>query len=406
MSGIRYFDINNLPAMSEENRQLITDLHNTMPTPTFLRMVFPQQWQITSENVKLLADHGMDEVTCRDLSLLQGKEFHVRADLLLAVEERIGKERRAIWEDKIETICQHPMSGSMVPAEIPQLSTGTLELLIEAVRTILGQIVTRNSNACQCAQEYRLLLQQKQILIQMFGCSTTTFSTGNEMKERGIRLLEVAEGIAPTLPHESSDLIDKATALIDKGIALMETGKEEGKGISKTALEKKLESIDSVIKTRFKGDIPLQFAIDISEPPCPHCRNYKELDNNLTLLTPKFLRNIFNIALGGDLPLVSLIPFLESVYSQVYNENMIPPSKKKAMDTFVEKIHLKEIMNMVMEKILSIFQIPMTMTFDGDSPSNEITDATDTLPGNGDLRRMKLTEDFTPRSEISSTPIT
>lgn len=409
MSGIRYIDIDNLPqGMSEENRQFVMELAKTSPKPTFLRMIHPFWFYVTDEVITRLKQTQIPEKLCKEIALLKRPHpFETKEAFLLAIEERIGQDARAQYDDILLESAVHPLAGSLVPSEIPPLTTHALELIIGAVHKVLSQILTRNSNACQCWREYGLLEEQKMDLIEIFGTGGTSFRAGKMLVEQASRLLTAAARMPDS--QASATLVQEASKLVEQGTVLAAQGKEEATAsgnLSKTAFEKKLSDIDRVIQQRWKGDIPYRFAESLSEGACPHCRKYRELDDTLTLATPDFLHNLFNIALGGEMPLISILPFVESVFSQIYNPDMIPEKKKKDMVEFTEKIRLQAALDKLLSKILTVFGLPpisMTPHSSGESTPNTRPDSTDITPATGDSPQMMLTEDFRPVSGTGST---
>jgi hypothetical protein len=414
MSGIRYIDINQLPRdMSEDNRQFVTQLARSAPKPTYLLMIYPEQYVVTADMIDALkADTSLlPEDLLREVALLKGKVFMTPEAYLLAIEERIGPKDRARYEAVLLNYGKDPMSGKLVPGEIPPLSTKALELVIGSVHKVLSQILARNSNSCQCWQEYALLEEQKMDLIEIFGTGGTSFRAGKMLVEQGGRLLAAAQRMTDT-PEAATDLIKEASNLIDQGtqIASQATSEATATGnLSKTAFEKKLSDIDRIIQTRWKEEIPARYAEHLDQESCPHCRKPRQLDDTLTLATPEFLNNLFNIALGGEMPLTSILPFVESVFSQIYNPDMIPEGKKKDMAAFAKKIQLPRIQDTILNKILTVFGIkapqpPSTTHLSpGASTPNTKADSTATTPTDGNSPRMMLTDDFLPDSGTGST---
>ena len=414
MGGIRYIDVNQLPHdMSEDNRQFVMQLVRSAPKPTFLLMIHPEQWRVTDDALALLRE-SLPEHLCQEIALLRGRVYYAQEKFLLDVESRIKQKDRAEYQADILTACLDPISNTLVPAEIAPLSTKALELIIGAVHKVLSQILTRNSNSCQCWREYALLEEQKMDLIEIFGTGGTSFRAGKMLVEQGGRLLAATQRLATDDPEATTELIKEASKLIDQGTRLSAQAPAEAKAsdnLSKTAFEKKISDIDRIIQQRWKNDIPFRYAEHLDQGPCPHCRKPRQLDETLTLGTPEFLHNLFNIALGGEMPLVSLLPFVESVFSQIYNPDMTPEPKKKDMATFTEKIQLQRVVDMLLTKMLNLFGIqqiatpPQTTTppSSGESTKENTSPVSiATTQPTGDLPRMTLTPDFRPASETGS----
>jgi len=410
MSGIRYIDVNQLPDnMSEDNRQFVMQLMRSAPKPTFLLMIHPEQYAITADTLKALQEEKtIPADMLKEIALLKGQIFEEPELFLFAIEGRIGQKDRARYDTLLLKYGLHPLSGQLVPAETAPLSTKALELIIGAVHKVLSQILTRNSNSCQCWREYALLEEQKMDLIEIFGTGGTSFRAGKMLVEQGGRLLAAAQRLAIDDPEATTTLIQEASKLIDQGTRLSAQAPEEAKAsgnLSKTAFDKKLTDIDRIIQVRWGKDIPFRYAEHLDQGPCPHCRKPRQLDETLTLGTPEFLHNLFNIALGGEMPLVSILPFVESVFSQIYNPDMIPEPKKKDMAAFTEKIQLQRILDLLLTKTLGLFGIqPMMPPSPGASTkASTKPDSIATSLPTGDSPRMTLTPDFRPASEIGST---
>lgn len=411
MPGIRYIDPTQLPYdMSEENRQFVKQLSLSAPKPTYLLMIHPQQYAVTADMIDALQEASLvPGELLKEIALLKGQVFDMLEAYLLSIEERIGQKDRARYEDILLSHGHTQMSGKLVPAEIPPLSTKALELVIGSVHKVLSQILARNSNSCQCWREYALLEEQKMALIEIFGTGGTSFRAGKMLVDQGGRLLSAAQRMTDA-PEAVANLIKEASKLIEQGTQLSSHAAEESTAsgnLSKTAFEKKLSDIDRIIQQRWKNDIPARYAEHLDQGPCPHCRKHRQLDDTLTLATPEFLNNLFNIALGGEMPMVSILPFVESVFSQIYNPDMIPEPKKKDMAAFTQKIQLHRILDTIFGKMLEVFGIqPQPLSTTPPSPGASMPstkpDSTDTTRTTGDSPRMMLTEDFLPDSETGS----
>lgn len=287
----------------------------------------------------------------------------------------------------------------IVPAIIPPRTTKIVEDLISAVRIVAGKILQANSNWCQCARQHMLLEEGK------------------------------AEWIKRWINAENDP--------------------ETGKPVSKTRLENKLEEIDRMIYHLFKGNIPAQWAITAHDPPCEHCGKPRLIDRNMAYSEPGFVRNMLNVFLGGEFPLEAASLFLEYLDRTIFNEDVIPPAKKKRVMAIEKKVQIlalkdrflswiaKKLMMLeeeetamhnkrmdilskpselqtnpamiaLEEKIQAIIEKVETLLKDNltNSPPNISQVSTNTTEENGDGQRMMLTDDFHPVSETSTTNTT
>lgn len=293
----------------------------------------------------------------------------------------------------------------ITPTIIPPRTTKIIEELIEAVRNIAGKILQSNSNWCQCARQDML------------------FENGK------------AEWIKRWIDEEDDP--------------------QTGKPVSKTRLEKKLEDIDRMRRQLFGDDIPSQWATTAHDPPCDHCGKPRLIDQMMAYSEPGFIRNMLNVFLGGEFPLDATSLFLEYIDRTIFNEDVIPPAKKKRVMKVQEKVQiialkdkfltwlakkltmLEEEETAMHRKRLTILEKPQEPTqpqgippeklekavaeylqplkkqterletlLQGKntaSPPNTSADSTNTTGENGDGQRMTLTKNFRPDKEISTT---
>jgi hypothetical protein len=400
---IKYFDPQQT-ALSPDDQRFITQLKNSAPDPLWLRMVFPDAWYITDDALTSIKDLISEELffhlkLLKSPKLWENPETFLREITTPELSSQIMKSEQLL----LDTF-QHPLSGELVPAKIPPLTTKMLEDLTGTIQTNLSKILASNSNPCQCWREYLLLEDQRANLIEVYGLGGVTFRSGKLLIEQGNDLLLRAQTLSQTEPDLASieHLTGQAAKLIIEGTHICENaGKIAQKGnlMTKKVLETRLQEIDDIIHSRWGQTIPTKYATSFDEI-CPYCHKPRQLDETLSLMTPEFIRHLVTITIGGELPLSSTLLFIEDVFHQLYDEKLIPENKKKAMDLFVTQIHLKELQKFVLTKIASLLHLPINEDFFLSSKA----DSTPTIPPSGTSAPMKLTDDFLPDNGTGSIP--
>lgn len=281
---------------------------------------------------------------------------------------------------------------------IPPRTTRVIEDMITSIRTIAGKILQANSNWCQCARQYNTLENGK-----------------TEWLKRWV------DGDADP---------------------------ETGQPVSKTRLERKLEEIDRMIHQLFPNTIPPQWAINAHDAPCEYCGKPRLINQAMAFSEPAFVRNMLNVFLGGEFPLEATSLFVEYLDRTIFNEDVIPPAKKKRVTEVEKKIQIKALKDKVLswigrkltmleqeeeamhqKKMLLLSQPPKTtiepevmqqaveeyltplkekietivQALRTNSPPNTSADSTNIMDENGDGPQMTLTKDFLPVNETSIT---
>lgn len=328
----------------------------------------------------------------------------------LAEEERqtVAHYKRVLGKREILPMV-HPTEKDdaglplLVSTIIPPRTTKIVEDIIEAVRNVAGKILQANSNWCQCARQYMLLENGK------------------------------AEWIKKWIDGE----VDPET----------------GRPVSKTRLEKKIEEVDRMIRHIWGDEIPPQWAVTAHDPPCQHCGKPRLIDQMMAYSEPGFVRNLLNVFLGGEFPLEATSLFLEYLDRTIFNEDVIPPAKKKRVMAVEKKVNIialkdkflawvaKKLMMLeeeeqamhkkrlavltkppetratvtpeMLEKAMAEYLQPLREQTkklealiqgkDTSSPPNTSADSTNITEENGDGPQMKLTETFHPVKETSTT---
>lgn len=263
-----------------------------------------------------------------------------------------------------------PVTGLqlIVPTIIPPRTTKVITDVINAIRTVAGQILQANSNWCECSRQYMLLENGK------------------------------VEWLKHWIDGESDP--------------------DTGKSVSKTRMEKKIDEIDRMISQMFHGDIPAQFAINAHDPPCKHCGKPRLIDQVMAFSEPGFVKNLLNIFLGGEFPLEALPLYLEYIDRTIFNEDVIPSSKKKRVMEVEAKVNLIKIKDKILAWISTRltqleeeFQnqgptIPTTTQKQQDSttnlPPNTLPDSTNITEENGDGQPKTLTDALLRPNETST----
>lgn len=257
----------------------------------------------------------------------------------------------------------------IVPTIIPPRTTKVITDVIDAIRTVAGQILKANSNWCECSRKYMILDNGKSEWLRKW-------VTGEE-------------------------------------------DPETGKPLSKTRMEKKIDEINRVIHQQFHDDVPYQFAVDVHEPPCKHCGKHRLVDQVLAFSEPGFVKNLLNIFLGGEFPLDAMPLFLEYIDRTIFNEDVIPEAKKKRVMEVEAKVNLIKIKDKLLAWISTkLTELEMKATPEAAPPATETEtpsdtstslphntspDSTNTTEGNGGGQPTTLTDALLPPSEISIT---